>query len=326
LQSQQNHGIIKTEKGIKTMGLLPMNIEVLPPCDDRVFKLILTAPEAKPALMNLVPAVIKRPITDIWVRNNELPPGDINEKAERLDLNCVTDDGSQVDIEMQSSRIEEKPLGEHKNLKGKSIFYLCDLHSSQNSKGKSYDELARSYQITFCGYTIFPTRKDFINSFSMRHDMDSELLSDAIHVMFVELSKLNEVLKKSVDEMTDLEKWAVFLRYAENPNYREVVNRVIESKEALNVAGELLMSISQDERERAIFRSRRMYQSDLESNMLTVRRVGHAEGRAEGHAEGETARSFVIARKMIADGEPLEKIMMYTDLTRAEVETLQDAN
>jgi len=43
-----------------------------------------------------------------------------------------------------------------------------------------------------------------------------------------------------------------------NPNYRDVVNRIIESKEALNVAGELLINISQDEREWAIFRSRRI--------------------------------------------------------------------
>ena len=99
-----------------------MDIDILPPYDDRVFKLILTAPEAKPALMNLVPAVINRPVTDVWVRNNELPPGDTEEKAARFDLNCVTDDGSQVDIEMQSSRIAEKSSGAHRNLKGKSIY------------------------------------------------------------------------------------------------------------------------------------------------------------------------------------------------------------
>ena len=43
--------------------------------------------------------------------------------------------------------------------------------------------------------------------------------------------------------MTDMERFSVFLRYAENPDYREIVNKVIESKEGLAVAGELLMSI-----------------------------------------------------------------------------------
>ena len=296
------------------MGLLPPDIDILPPCDDRVFKLILTAPEAKPALMNLVPAVIKRPIKDVWVRNNEIPPGDTEEKASRLDINCVTDDGSQADIEMQSSRIKENPDGEHKNLKGKSIYYLCDLHSSQSSKGKPYDELARSYQITFCGYTVFPNRIDFINPYSMRHDVDNDLFSDAIKVIYLELSKLNELLKKPVEQMTDLEMWAVFLRYAENPDHRDIVNRIIASKEALNVAGELLISISQDERERAIFRSRRMYQSDIESNMLTSRR------------EGERAKAIAIAQNALQMNMPIDVVINLTGLNREEIEKLRDAD
>jgi hypothetical protein len=71
-------------------------------------------------------------------------------------------------------------------------------------------------------------------------------------VIYVELSKLKEILKKPVNDMTDLEKRAVFFRYADDPAYRERVNKIIESKEELQMAGEL-MSISQDERERAIF-------------------------------------------------------------------------
>jgi len=42
---------------------------------------------------------------------------------------------------------------------------------------------------------------------------------------------------------------------------------VIETREGLAVAGELLMSISKDERERAIFRNRRIAIADRESNM-----------------------------------------------------------
>ena len=100
-----------------------------------------------------------------------------------------------------------------------------------------------------------------MNSYSMRHNEDNELLSDAIQVEYVELSKLQETMKKSAAQMTDLEKWAVFFQYASERKYRETVNDVIETKEELNMAGELLMSISQDERERAVFQNRRMYQT-----------------------------------------------------------------
>ena len=57
------------------------------------------------------------------VRNNELPPGDTEEKSERLDVNCNIDDDTQIDLEMQASRIQEDADGEHRNLKGKSIRY-----------------------------------------------------------------------------------------------------------------------------------------------------------------------------------------------------------
>jgi predicted transposase/invertase (TIGR01784 family) len=289
------------------MGLLPMEADILPPSDDRVFKLILTSPEAKPVLIDLISSLIKRPVTDVLVRNNELPAGDTDEKAERLDVNCRVDDGSQVDLEIQASRIQEDSDGEHKNLKGKSIYYLCDLHSSQPSKGvRRYDKLARTYQVTFCSYTIFPNRKEYVNSFSMRHSEDNELLSDAIHVIYLELCKLDEIVKKSVNAMTDLEKWAVFLQYANVPTHRETVNKIIESNEVLQMAGELLMGISQDERERAVFRSRRMFQTDKESDIAT------AEDRVK----------LAIARNLLGMNMPLDQIVTATGLTREELEKL----
>jgi len=148
----------------------------------------------------------------------------------------------------------------------------------------------------------------------MRHDLDNELLSEAIHMVFIELSKLEDLLKKPVEQMTDLELWSIFLRYAELPDYRDIVNRIIESKEALSVASELLMSISQDERERAIFRSRRMYQSDLESNMLTARR------------EGKREKAHEIAKNLLSMGMPIDEIVVVTGLTHEEFDELCDAD
>ena len=301
------------------MGLLPMDLDILPPSDDRVFKVLLTSSDAKPVLMDLISALIKRPVTEVTVRNNELPADDTDKKAERLDVNCRIDDGEQVDMEMQASTFEEQPGGAHRNLKEKSIYYLCDLHSSQPSKGIPYDELVRTYHVTFCSYTVFPKRKEYMNSFSLRHDEDNELLSDAIGVIYVELSKLNEILKKPLNEMTELEKWSVFLEYADKPSQRERVNKIIESKEALQMAGDLLMNISQDENERAKYFSRKKWQTDMDSNIATAEK----RGRNAGRADGELVKALAIARNMIEDKETVDKIMRYTGLSRAEVENLR---
>ena len=304
------------------MGLLPMDLDILPPSDDRVFKLILTSPNAKPVLMDLISAIIKRPVADVVIRNNELPAGDKNKKAERLDVNCRIDDGTQIDLEMQASHIEEHADGKHRNLKGKSIYYLCDLHASQPSKGIAYDDLVQTYQVTFCSYTVFPKRKEYVNTFSLRHDEDNELLSDAIGVIYVELSKLEQTIKKPIDEMTDLEKWSVFFEYADKPSQRERVNEVIETKEALQMAGNLLMSISQDERERAIFRSRRMFQSDMESNIATAEERGRREGRQEGEAKGRAEGRAETARNLKLLGVSMDLIIKSTGLSQEEIAKL----
>jgi predicted transposase/invertase (TIGR01784 family) len=306
------------------MGL-PMDIDVLPASDDRIFKLLMTSPESKPVLIDLVSATIKRPVVDVVVRNNELPLDDTNEKAERLDVNCRIGDDTQVDLEMQASRIEET-VGVHENIKGKSIYYLCDLHSSQSAKGKRYDKLAQTYQATFCSYTVFPGLPDYVNSFSMRHDSTNELLSDVIHVIYVELSKLNEIIKKPVDNMTDLEKWAIFFRYSSIPELRTTVNKVIDSKEALQMAGDLLMSVSKDERERAIFRSRRMFQSDQDSNIATAEYRGEIRGEARGAKIGEKKKALAIAQNLLIAGDPIDKIITVTGLTREEIKNIRDTN
>ena len=89
---------------------------------------------------------------------------------------------------------------------------------------------------------------------------------------------------------------------------------MIESKEALKMAGNLLMSISQDERERAVFRSRKMYQTDRESDLATVEDRGKKIGRLERNTE--------IAQNMLSEGLSFDTIMKCTGLTRHEIENL----
>ena len=302
------------------MGLLPMGADILPPSDDRVFKLLLTDPKAKPGLVKLISAIINRNVMDVVLHPNELPLGTVDEKAERFDVNCKIDDGSQINLEMQASRLQEDAGGQHKNLKGKSVYYLTDLHSSQPSKGlQRYDRLPRTYQITFCSYTVFANQPEYTNSFSLRHDMTGELLCDAIQIIFVELSKLNDLLKKPVSEMTVLDKWSLFLQYAPDQEHREKVNEVIESEEVLQMAGNLLMNISQDERERAIFRSRRKFQTDLQSDLATAEDRGRNIGKQEGRVE----RNIEIAQNLIQMGMTSDQISKATGLTPAEIENLR---
>ena len=76
------------------------------------------------------------------------------------------------------------------------------------------------------------------------------------------------------------------------------------------MAGERLMSISQDERERAVFRSRRMYQTDMQSNLATAEDRGRAKEKIE------------IARNLLKLGLPLDQIATATGMSKEDAEQL----
>ena len=116
----------------------------------------------------------------------------------------------------------------------------------------------------------------------------------------------------------------MFFRYASEPTHRETVNEVIASKEVLQMAGERLMSISQDERERAVFRSRRMYQTDLQSDLATAEDRGRAAGIAEGRVAGIAERNFEIARNALQMGMSIDDIAKLTGLAHEEIKGLKN--
>ena len=76
------------------------------------------------------------------------------------------------------------------------------------------------------------------------------------------------------------------------------------------MAGNLLMSISQNERERAIYRSRRKFQTDMQSNLATAEDNGRAAEKIE------------IARSALKKKLSIEDVAEITGLSREDVEQL----
>ena len=73
-----------------------------------------------------------------------------------------------------------------------------------------------------------------------------------------------------------------------------------------------LMELSNDERTRMLNDSR-------------IRMLWHIQGREQvAREEGEINMRIAIAKTMLADREPIDKILRYTSLTRAEIAELQN--
>jgi len=259
--------------------------DILPPSNDRIFKVLLTRPDAKQVLMDIISTVIEQKVTDVQIRNNELPVSDTEEKEERFDVNCTIDNGDQVDVEMHcEERVEIGPR--FTNFINKYTYYLTDLHSSQKSKGVKYKNLKKTYQITFSTHSVFKGRHDFFSWFTLR-TKDAYQLTDQINMIIIELDKLESALRKPVGILTPQEKWSLFLRFAQDPMHRNKINAIINDKQEIAMAASLLKEISKDENERARLRSRRMYETDRISDLLTAHEKGEIEGEKRGKIEGK---------------------------------------
>ena len=294
----------------------PIVPELLPPHEDGVFKTLLTREDAEPILRDIVESFLRFPVNSVEVRNVELPVADINEKRERFDVNCKIDDGSQLCVEMQAEQMSgDSLLSGHRIVKNRAMYYLCDLHAKQPGRSIAYSNLMRSYQMTFCGYTVFPDRENFVSRFNFRDENNREL-SDALGIIFVELTKLDEVKRKSASTMTGEEAWASFFAYASDPDHRELINKLTAERKEIKMAEEMLQTLSKDEIERAHYRSRRMFEMDQQHNRIIAQREGRAEGRAEGKAE--VALKLKTA-KALSD----EEIAQYTGLSLSEVQKLK---
>ena len=274
-------------------SVFPADADILPPSDDRIFKVLLTHPNAKQVLIDVISTVIEQKVVAVQIRNNEVPAMDTEEKNERFDVNCTIDTGegsrfNQVNVEMHCFPQNESDSN-HTNFINKYVYFLTDLHSSQKSKKVIYRNLVKTYQITFCMYNVFPDLQNYVNWFSLR-TKEGYQLTDQINMVVIELDKINKMLNKPVEKLTSFEKWSLFFRFAQEPVHRSLINDIIKDKEEIGMAAALLQvlptsltgrsfqEISQDEREKARARSRKMYEMDQYSNLHTAILRGELQG------------------------------------------------
>lgn len=320
------------------MEILPINLELLSPVEGPIFKLLLGSNQSKPILMDFISAVIRQPVVSTNVIDPAFSFRIREERSNLLHVNCGIFEGPRIDIELEVMRERGEADSSVQQQKRMSIYHLCDFHSLQDLDAP---ELLPCYHVELCPETLFPERKGYFHTFSLRHDEDCGQLTEQedIHAVYVELNKVEEVLKKPVSEMTDMEKWAIFLRYADDPSNRETVNRVIETKETLQKAGKLLCEISQSGIDPSRLAPEFLIDEDLPFNRIMknakrmanlaeadiyYRRMMAAQPDIEaGKEEGRRERSLEIARKLLKRGRPIEEVEEDTGLSVREIKALK---
>ncbi len=303
---------------------------LLNPRIDSTFKALFTQPneDSRAAMHAFLEAATERRIATWEISQNEAPIEYFGHRSVSFDISCVFDDGMAADIEMQAFR-QPYDYGQ------RAEYLVARLASSRMKRSVEWEKAPTVYQISVLDFEYVPqsgvTSPDPVSRYAMR-TKDGRELANALNIVFIELPKVAK-LEASLESNTALENWGIFLKDADDPEKRGLIQDLMRKEKGLMEAHKALSLISaDDELWYAQFKqekAERDYISGIKSAERKAEARGEARGRAEGEARGraEGARKKAIenARNMLADGVTPELIAKWTGLTIEEVVALQSS-
>jgi predicted transposase/invertase (TIGR01784 family) len=262
--------------------------DIIDICRDNVFKttFVRAVPSSQGALKRLLSALIGQPVEVLSVAANEPPVVGLGDRQIRYDILVKFDRGKLANIEITLNPRSDEIL--------RIEYYTARLYASQEIRGaeKNFGDLTDTYQISLVGGKRLFDDEEPIHRFEY-YDREREMsCGGRTRIIVVELEKAQGLLRKPVEGMSPAERWTVFFRYVTETGKRELINEILAYEEGIAMAGEVLLTISRDEEERARLESEFKYELDRQCELVDARREGLAEGRAEGEIIGlEKGRS-----------------------------------
>jgi hypothetical protein len=209
----------------------------------------------------------------------------LRDRQIRYDINCKLDGADPAgeelaDVEMTLYPDKFEPV--------RMEYYTGKLFSGQDLRGgmADYGALRLTYQISIVVNGRVVGDEEFLHEFRYYDAERGVSLGGRTCIITLELSKIGGFMKKPVAEMTAKERWAFFFRYCADMGERSRINEILRYEEGIAMAGEALLTISRDERERARLLSELKYELDMQSRMVSAKREGRAEGLQEGIQKG----------------------------------------
>jgi predicted transposase/invertase (TIGR01784 family) len=206
-------------------------------------------------------------------------------------------------------------------------------------KADSYSMLDQTFHIMVCDFKVFDD-DNFIHKFSYS---DGDLiLSDICRIIYVELPKIKDRMEKPFSEMTDDERWALLIKFADDKKFSAKA-REFHAKEEFDMAIKTLVTLSKSEQEQFAYLSRLKFINDQRHNE-TIRRqqeekralrakreynrnlkkatqeIDKIKQEAEkAMQEGVEQGTLEAARKMLQKGMAIEDVAELTDLPAEKI-------
>lgn len=238
------------------------------------------------------------PIEDIIFLDKEMEADGEDMRNVIYDLRCKTQDGGEFIVEMQNRA--------QKNFSNRILYYLSRSISEQGERGDSWNfTLCPVYGIFFLNFHLGELEPKAIRTIRLRVDETGEIFSEQLTAYTLELLDYKD---KPLDyAKSPIEYWMY------NLINMETMTTALPFQAQQPIFGKMggiseLSHLTQEERRRYI-RSRDKYR-----DALSVMRNEREEG-------GED-RARKIARMMLQGGESVEKIALYTGLSKDAIERL----
>ena len=310
---------------------------------DDAFKVVVCAPGNEELLAEIIELLVPgKKISSLELREKENHGLSVSDKITNFDLYCTSDTGEQFIVEMQFSA--------QKNYADRMLCYATYPIRTQLSrklldrkekagKGDSLDKmdygLLPIYVISLLNFSIGHDNDEAMENglvcrYSIRGDRNGELMTDALHFIYLELGRLTMTKDEPQKCRTLLEKFAFSLRYMHQlPGRPEGFDDDLLKKlfAAANFAN---MSVERQTEYENVMRT----ELDIIAEKNYARETGHAEGLAagraegrekglaEGRAEGRTKALQETASKMLAMGLSPEQASQATGLAVEEIKGL----
>lgn len=242
-----------------------------------------------------------------YAQNEHLGHNDLDRKA-IFDLYCLGASGEKFIVEIQKAK--------QNYFKDRSVYYASFPIQEQAKKGDWDFRLAPVYTVGILDF-IFDEHKseaDLLHIVELKNQR-CEVFYDKLKFVYIELPKFT----KTEEELeTQFDKWLYVLRhlsdFQDKPKklQTKIFEKLFESAEIAKFTAE----------ERIAYEESLKYYRDIKNIVDTSKEEGIKEGIEQGIEQGIDKRNIEIAIQMKKEGEPLEKIIRYTNLTKLQIENL----
>ena len=277
--------------------------EPLSPKNDLVFKLLFGEPSRLNLLRSFLQAVLDLPAEEydrLVIVDPTLRPEHPDDKLGILDVKIHTTTGKIIDVEIQvepQSYIWERIL-----------FYAARLTTEQLKSGTPYKEIKKAVSIIIVDWNL--TSKDhYHNRFRLYDERTGCRFPDLFEINTLELPKL-----PGEPDGTDLYNWLSIF----TAKTREEFDMAAKTSPDIAQAVGVIMELSEDECTRILAESREKARRDEEAR----RDYAYQEGEREGERKGRQEERLEVARNLLLEKDPVEKVAKATGLSLDEVKAL----